>query len=154
MTMENTSWDRLVEELSRHERIAAVEMNGPDLLLRAGGEVIRVTSDRDHGRTVVWAVVQQVPGGAMAVAAKAALDFNVTCCASIPTTMGLFVEKSVLLLGRSIELAEPGAEEVVSQAFALVGLLEKARAFVDAALASDFGHSAQFAEPHASMVRA
>lgn len=132
--MENAHWDRLLTELSNYGRgIEAVEIDGPDLVLRMQGKAIRVTGDRDHDRTVVWTTVQRVPVDGMAAAARAALDFNSEFCASSKTTMGLFVEKGVLLLGRSTEAAELQAGEIVGEALELMQSLSAAGTFLQSA---------------------
>lgn len=140
--------------LSSHRQVNAVETDGPDLILHLRGEAVRVTSDRDHGRTVVWAPVMRVPGHALAAAAEAANRFNIKHCASAATTMGLFVEQGILLIGKSIESEEMDGITVVNEALDLIDSLAAARAFATLALESvDRAEAAPAVMAEASAVR-
>ena len=151
--MKNQEWDRLLMDLSNHEKVAAVEIDGEDLVARMGGEAIRVTSDRDFGRTVLWAPVLGVRGDALAAASEAAARFNTEHCADSVTTAGFFVQKSVLLIGKSIQVEEMGAGDVVREALDLIDSLLAARSFVRSALDGGDAEAGRPAMPDMPAVR-
>ena len=132
--MNNQDRDRLLMDLSNHEQVVAVEIDGDDLVVRLTGEAIRVTTDAEFGRTVVWAVVRGVTGSASAAVAEAAARFNTEHLSRSTAVLCFFVQSSVLLMGKSIQKASMSADDVVREALDLVASLASARSFVEIAL--------------------
>ena len=135
MNMQNRDWDRLIADLANHEEVAAVEVDGDDLVMRVRGGAIRISADRDHGRTVIWAPVSQVPNEAVEDVSAVAQDYNMEYCANSITRMGLFAQKHMLLIGKSIENEEAIPGRIVEEALELLDMLAAARSFVEASLA-------------------
>lgn len=126
--------DDLLPLLLDDDRVEAATADADGLILRIDGELLRVARDRDHGRTVCWGEVRRLSPGDDGGGAAAAMRYNGGAGSDAGLTMGLNRARNALILGRSIDAEEIGAEAAVQAALRVRGALHDARALLDAVL--------------------
>jgi hypothetical protein len=120
--------------LANDPRVDAVVADTDALVLRMGGEILRVSPDAAHKRTAVWCEVRRLAAGETAAAAVAARRHNARHYETTSAVMGLYVEGHALILGQTLDGEEIGTVPLLDAAAQLRNALGGARELVEETL--------------------
>lgn len=117
----------LLPAFERDDRIESATEDARDLVLRVGGEPVRVSADAAHGRIVFWAQIRRLFPGETVAAAAASRRYNATLRLESGLTVGLHAKGGVLILGQSIEAEAIEVSTAPEQVLRLRDAIEPAR---------------------------
>ncbi|MEO9527228.1 hypothetical protein [Roseibium sp.] len=132
--MGNYLTDTLLPALADDTRIEAIAADADDLVLQIGGDLLRMTQDAEHGRTVFWTDVRILKPGEIGGGAATARRYNDTRQTRTGLTMGFHLKGNALILGRSVDERDPDPERTVALALAMRDGLADARTLLDKVL--------------------